>query len=156
MSRARVDDVLAALRGAFETKGWHGPTVLGSVRGVSAREAARRPSRAHHTIHELVDHIAYWESTVLRRYLRRGAVRRRGRRDWGPPAGSFGDSVRQMKAGHLLLVEAVSALRDADLDRKVPTALGRQPLAEVLHGLAAHDAYHAGQIRLARTLLRGR
>jgi hypothetical protein len=26
-------------------------------------------------------------------------------------------------------------------------------LGEVLHGVAAHDAYHAGQIRLMRTML---
>jgi uncharacterized damage-inducible protein DinB len=156
MPRARVDDVLIALRGAFESNGWHGPTVLGSVRGVSAREAARRPSRAHHSIHELVDHIAYWEATVLRRYLRRGEPKRRGRGDWRPPIGAFADSVRQMHSGHAELVETVSALDDTDLDRKVPTASGRRPLSEVLHGVAAHDAYHAGQIRLARTLLRAR
>jgi len=155
MSHGRVDDVLAALRGAFEAKGWHGPTVLGSVRGVRAREAARRPGRAHHSIHELVDHIAYWEATVLRRYLRRAEPKRRAG-DWRPPAESFADSVLRMQAGHAALVEAVSALDDAGLDRKVPTASGLRPLAEVLHGVAAHDAYHAGQIRLTRTLLRGR
>jgi len=156
MPRARVDDVLIALRGAFEAKGWHGPTVLGSVRGVTAREALRRPTRAHHSIHELVDHIAYWEATVLRRYLRRGVLPQRGRRDWASPAGSFADSVRRMKAGHLALVAAVSALRDRDLDRRVPSSAGLRPLSEVLHGIAAHDAYHAGQIRLVRTLLRAR
>jgi hypothetical protein len=53
-------------------------------------------------------------------------------------------------------VKAVSALRDLDLERKVPTSSRTRPLIEVLHGLAAHDAYHAGQIRLTRKLLRGR
>jgi hypothetical protein len=61
-----------------------------------------------------------------------------------------------MNEGHRALVKAVKALRDEDLERKVPTSSGPRPLVEVLHGLAAHDAYHAGQIRLTRTLLRGR
>ena len=50
----------------------------------------------------------------------------------------------------------MAALDDPDLDRRVKTSSGPRPLSEVLHGLAAHDAYHAGQIRLARTLLRAR
>jgi uncharacterized damage-inducible protein DinB len=156
MPRARVDDVIAALRGAFEANGWHGPTVLGSVRGVSPLDAGRKPPRAHHSIHELVDHIAYWEAVVLRRYLGPGKQSPRGRGDWRPPAGSLAESVRRMEEGHRALIAAVSALRDEDLDRKVPTSSGPRPLVEVLHGLAAHDAYHAGQIRLTRKLLRGR
>ena len=61
-----------------------------------------------------------------------------------------------MERGHRALVKAVSALRDGDLERKVQTSSGPRPLVEVLHGVAAHDAYHAGQIRLTRKLLRGR
>jgi uncharacterized damage-inducible protein DinB len=152
----RVDDVLAALRGAFEKNGWHGPTVRGSVRGVSPREAARKPARAHHSIHELVDHVAYWEAVVLRRYLGPGVPSERGRGDWKPPRVAFAASVERMEEGHRALMKAVSALRDEDLERKVPTSSGPRPLVEVLHGLAAHDAYHAGQIRLTRKLLRGR
>ena len=153
----RVEDVLAALRGAFEKNGWHGPTVMGSVRGVSPREAARKPPRAHHSIHELVDHIAYWEAVVLRRYLGPPKTERRGRGDWRPPAVSFAESLQRMAEGHRALVKAVSALRDEDLERTVPTASSKhRRLVEVLHGLAAHDAYHAGQIRLTRKLLRGR
>jgi hypothetical protein len=138
MATSRVDDVLAALRGAFEKNGWHGPTVLGSVRD------------------ELVDHIAYWEAVVLRRYLGPPKTERRGRGDWRPPLAPFDESVRRMEEGHQALVKAVKALRDDDLDWKVPTSSGPRPLVEVLHGLAAHDAYHAGQIRLTRKLLRGR
>ena len=156
MPGTRVDDVLAALRGAFEKNGWHGPTVRGSVRGVSPREAASKPARAHHSIHELVDHIAYWEAVVLRRYLGPGQSGPRGRSDWRSPAGSFTESIERMEEGHRVLIKTVAALRDEDLERKVPTSSGPRPLIEVLHGLAAHDAYHAGQIRLTRKLLRGR
>jgi uncharacterized damage-inducible protein DinB len=49
---------------------------------------------------------------------------------------------------------AVSRLEDRDLDGIVETQHGgRMTLSRVLRGVAAHDAYHAGQIRLLRTLL---
>jgi uncharacterized damage-inducible protein DinB len=111
MPGPRVGDVLVALHGAFEGKGWHGPTVLQALAGVTAREAIQKPA-------------------------------------------AFAASLRAMKATHRRLVEAVSALDDAALDRSIGTwDSGRMPLARVLHGVAAHDAYHAGQIRLVRTLL---
>jgi uncharacterized damage-inducible protein DinB len=149
----RVGDVLGALRGAFERKGWHGPTVLEALRGVTAREAALKPTGVHHSIHQLVEHIQYWEEAGLRYATTRGRPRRT-RRDWGVPTASFAVSLRQMQATHRRLVEAVSALADAALDQSIGTwDSGRMPLAQVLHGVAAHDAYHAGQIRLIRTLL---
>jgi uncharacterized damage-inducible protein DinB len=149
----RVADLLAALRGAFERKGWHGPTVLEALQGVTAREAAHKPAGVHHSIHQLVDHIQYWEESGLRYATTRGKPKRT-RRDWGLPARSFTASLREMKATHRRLIEAVSALADDDLERPIGTwDSGRMSLSRVLHGVAAHDAYHAGQIRLIRTLL---
>ena len=153
MAGSRVKDVLTALQGAFGSRGWHGPTVLEAVKGVTETQAARKPEAVHHSIHVLVDHIQYWEEAGLRYATTRGKPRRT-RRDWRQPATSFAASVRRMKTTHARLVAAVAQLRDADLERSIGTwDSGRMPLAKVLHGVAAHDAYHAGQIRLIRTLL---
>jgi uncharacterized damage-inducible protein DinB len=52
-----------------------------------------------------------------------------------------------------VLVAAIALLKEADLERPVRTVSKRRlTLGEVLHGVAAHDSYHAGQIRLLRTL----
>jgi uncharacterized damage-inducible protein DinB len=100
-----------------------------------------------------VDHIQYWEEAGLR-YATTRRRPKRTRRDWGAPAVAFAASLRRMKATHQRLIEAVAALAEAELDRPIGTwDSGRMPLARVLHGVAAHDAYHAGQIRLIRTLL---
>lgn len=149
----RVQDVLASLEAAFARKGWHGPTVLQSLAGVTTREAALKPAGAHHSIHQLVDHIQYWEEAGLR-YATTREKPRRTRRDWSRPTLSFAASVSRLKRTHLSLVSAVSLLTDADLERPIGTwDSWTLPLARVLHGVAAHDAYHAGQIRLLRTLL---
>jgi uncharacterized damage-inducible protein DinB len=151
MKRAgRVGDVLEALEGAFEKRGWHGPTVLESLRGVKPKDATRRPPRCHHSVQELVEHIAHWEEEGLRSIVALGP---RSARDWSRPRGSFAASVARMKAVHRRLVAEVALLEDPALDRRVGTGSGRMPLGRVLHGTAAHAAYHAGQIGLVKTLL---
>lgn len=149
----RVADVLAALEAAFGKKGWHGPTVLQALAGVTSAQAALKPTGVHHSIHQLVDHVEYWEEAGLRSATTRGKPRRT-RRDWSRPTLSFAASVARMKRTHRALVSAISRLTDADLDRSIGSwNSGTLPLAGVLHGVAAHDAYHAGQIRLLRTLI---
>ncbi len=153
MRQARVADVLTAFEGAFERDGWHGPTVLEALAGVTARQAGQRPKKAHHSLHTLVDHIAYWEQAGLH-YVTKAAPGPDAEADWTKPRSSYAASVRTLKATHRRLVQAVARLRDADLDRIVETEMsGRLPLAKVLHGIAAHAAYHAGQLRLLRTLV---
>jgi uncharacterized damage-inducible protein DinB len=150
---ARIGDLVAALEGAFQGGGWHGPSVLAVSAGVSARDAGARPAGAHHSVHELIDHIQYWEEAGLR-YATTKAKPKRTRRDWARPSLGFAASLRRMKATHRSLVAAVRKLREADLDRPIGTwGSGIVPLQVVLHGVAAHDAYHAGQIGLLVALL---
>ena len=80
----RVEDVLTALKGAFDSAGWHGPTVLESIAGVTAAQAKKRPAGAHHSVHELVDHIAFWERAAIR-YLKTGRAPARPEREWASP-----------------------------------------------------------------------
>jgi uncharacterized damage-inducible protein DinB len=153
MSGARVGDVLTALRGAFDRDGWHGPTVLEAIEGVSEELASGKPAGAHHSIHELVDHVVYWEAMGLH-YLREGAAPASVPPDWPAASGRFADAVARMRRAHEELVATIGALDDSDLERPVRTVAGAsRSLAEVLHGLATHAGYHAGQIRLLRTLL---
>ena len=149
----RLGDVVAALEGAFQGPGWHGPTVLEVVAGIAARRAALRPEGAHHSVHELVDHIQYWEEAGLRYAVTKGKPKRT-RRDWARPTRSFAGSLKRLTATHRRLVAAVRKLDESDLDRPIGTwGSGIVPLHFVLHGVAAHDAYHAGQIGLLRALL---
>lgn len=152
MTPNRVSDILSALRGAFFARGWHGPSLLQSIRGLRAKKARKRRGNASHSVHEIVDHVEYWEHVAIH-YVRRGRPPKRLRADWMPPSLPFAKSVRRLRATHRVLVAAIASLEDADLERPVRTVSRRRlPLGEVLHGVAAHDSYHAGQIRLIRTL----
>jgi uncharacterized damage-inducible protein DinB len=152
----RIDDLLLALQGAFTKRGWHGPTVLESVARITPAQARKRLDGARNSVHELVDHIAYCEAEGLD-YIRRGRPPEQPDGGWHRPNTSFATSLQHMKRTHQSLVRSVSRLKDQDLDRKCQThTSGRMSLGQVLHGIAAHDAYHAGQIRLLLTLQRRR
>jgi len=66
-----------------------------------------------------------------------------------------------LDASHRSLVAAVERLAEADLERPVGEE-GREAslgsgvsLAVMLHGIIAHDVYHAGQIALLRKATAG-
>src|SRR5579862_3391693 len=59
--------ILALLAEGYSKKTWHGPNLRQSLRGVSAKDAARRPAPGRHNIWELALHAAYWKYAVRRR-----------------------------------------------------------------------------------------
>jgi hypothetical protein len=67
MPDAETALLLEMIDQAYDKKSWHGPNLRGSVRGLSARQAAWRPASDRHSIAEQVVHAAYWKYTVRRR-----------------------------------------------------------------------------------------
>jgi uncharacterized damage-inducible protein DinB len=143
---------------AFDRKAWHGPNLRGTIRGVSAAEAAWRPAPGRHSVWELVVHAAYWKYAVRRRLTgeKRGSFGLTGSnwfaRDGGDER-AWAEDVRLLSSEHRKLRAVVAGLRDRDLDR---AAAGHRTTVRVLvRGIAAHDLYHAGQIQLLKRLRAG-
>ena len=149
--------LLALLDEAFDHAAWHGPTLRGALRGVTATQAGWRPGPRRHSIRELTVHAAYWKYAVRRRLT-------------GEPRGSFalegsnwfgGDASRAWKDDVRLLVEEHQKLRRAvaefPSDRLLtPLDRNKRTAAFTIRGIAAHDLYHAGQIQLLKRMQRRR
>jgi hypothetical protein len=58
--------------------------------------------------------------------------------------------VALLEAEHRQLLEVVRGLTPADLDRRSPKGVWTN--AQEIHGVAAHDLYHTGQIQLIKKL----
>ncbi|MCA9256668.1 MAG: DinB family protein [Phycisphaerales bacterium] len=150
--------LVAALEDAYEKAGWHGPSLRSVVRRVKAKEAVQRPNGAAHSVAELVLHCAYWKYAGVRRLTgaRRGGFPIKGS-NWFPVAARLTDAdwkshLWLLDDRHADLIETVRALPAKRLS-EVPTGAKVTNL-KLIYGLAAHDAYHAGQIRLLRGLLK--
>ena len=101
-------------------------------------------------------HAAYWKYAVRRRLTgeKRGSFVLPGS-NWFPRSGPA--DPRAWKADVAVLVREHRLLRDVVAGLKVNDVHGRSPgsrqsYATLIHGIASHDLYHAGQVSLLKRL----
>jgi uncharacterized damage-inducible protein DinB len=140
------------LRRAFYGEAWHGPGLMELLEDVDALAAAAKPLPGVHSIWELVLHIAVWDDAACRRIA--------GEK-WQPtgtanfplapePATSaaWRKTVADAKRTHDRLVKTVADLSESRLRDRVPGK--RYDFCHMLHGVAQHELYHAGQIAILK------
>jgi uncharacterized damage-inducible protein DinB len=150
---------------AYDRKAWHGPNLRGSVRRLSEEEAAWRPSPERHNVWETVLHAAYWKYAVRRRLTggKRGSFPAEGSNWFERPDGperrsraTWKNDLALLDDEHRKLREVIAELPVAVLAANAPAAGPRKThghtIARLVYGIAAHDTYHAGQIRLLLSL----
>jgi len=146
------DLVLALLDEGYSHKTWHGPNLRQSLRGVSASQAAWRPASGRHNIWELALHSAYWKYAVRRRIEggKRGSFLLKGSNFFARP--EKGKATEAAWRADLALLEREHKALEGAICRVLKTPRAKK-LLPALYGVAFHDIYHAGQIRLLRRLI---
>jgi uncharacterized damage-inducible protein DinB len=141
------------LRRAFDGSAWHGPGLMELLEDVDAATAAAKPVPTAHSIWELVLHIAVWDDAGLHR-LAGQKWQPTGDLNFPPATRSteaaWRKAVAQTKRTHNKLVKTVAALPDSRLGDRVPGK--RYDFYHMLHGIAQHELYHAGQIAILKKL----
>jgi DinB superfamily len=137
---------------AYKKKTWHGPNLRQAIRGVSAKQAAWRPGAGWHNIWEETLHAAYWKYAVRRRIEggKRGSFVLKGSNFFPRPERGKADEAA-WRADKELLEREHRALQQT-IKRILGTPRGTKFLRQI-YGVALHDVYHAGQIRLLRRLM---
>jgi len=148
--------ILRLIDEGYEKRAWHGPNLKGSLRGLTADEASRRPAPGRHNIWEIAVHAAYWKYAVRRRLLgeKRGSFLLKGSNWFKRPArgADWKKDLLMLDEVHRSLRRAVASLKDSDLGRKSKGS--SQVNAHIVIGIGAHDVYHAGQIQLLKRLIK--
>ncbi|HUM01876.1 MAG TPA: DinB family protein [Thermoanaerobaculia bacterium] len=151
--------LLHLLDEAFDRKAWHGPNLLGSVRRLSPDEAARRPASGRHSVQELVVHCAYWKYAVRRKLTGegRGSFPLKGSnwfaREGRAALAAWPADRKLLREEHRKLRAAVETFPASRLSARAPGV--SNSFRRLIAGAAAHDVYHAGQIRLILRLAVG-
>jgi len=144
--------ILVLLDEGYEKKTWHGPNLKQAIKGVTAEQAAWRPGPGRHNIWEEALHAAYWKYTVRSRIEggKHGSFALKGSNFFArPEKGELNDKA--WGADKALLEREHRALR-ATIEKVLQTPRASKLLPS-MYGIALHDVYHAGQIRLLRRLM---
>ena len=150
------DHIADQLRRAFYGDAWHGDSLFEILAGVTAAQAAARPVKDAHSIWELVLHIAAWDGAVRRRMI--GVALELSGDDNFPPVTDVSEAAWRKVLAHLRrahdeLIEAVEKFPKARLAEQVPGKRGAHySFYYMLHGVAQHELYHAGQIALLKKM----
>lgn len=161
MQDDRITALRDELRRSLHGPAWHGPALLETLHDLSPREAQSRLLAGTHSIAELAFHALAWVEEVTRR-LGGAEPSLPARGDWptDDTALPVVESVRLLRhAGDELdaMLAAFPAARLSTLvggpTHDAPTGAG-VTYAEMLHGLAQHNAYHGGQIAMLKKALR--
>ncbi|MCB2407116.1 DinB family protein [Hymenobacter lucidus] len=153
----RIQDQLTR---AFNGEAWSGPSLLATLEPVAAGQAAARPLPQAHSIWEIVLHLTTWTNVVRQRVATRQSQPVPDTVDWpaqpaAPDEAQWQQALAQLRAAHELLLTDVAALNDDALEEPIGEEAGSEPgrantVYVLLHGLAQHNLYHAGQIALLR------
>lgn len=143
------------LRRAFNGDAWHGPALLELLEGIDAATAAAKPLPDVHSIWELVLHIEAWDAAALKRIA--GEKWQPAGDDNFPPVTNDAEAewhktVASVTRTHNVLVRTVAGLSDERLRERVPGK--RYDFYHMLHGVAQHELYHAGQIAILKKVKR--
>ncbi len=155
-SDPRIHLLVQNLCHAFDQRSWHGPNLMGSIRGLKPEEAAWRPQPERHNIWEYVVHAAYWKYRVVR-LLDDGVTESftlPGSNFFERPVERTKTALKQdvgiLKDWHQRLLATVESIDSATLTE--PVGHSEFDRLALILGAAAHDLYHAGQIRLIRRM----
>jgi uncharacterized damage-inducible protein DinB len=153
-------ELLRLVNEAYAGPAWHGPSLRGALRGalrgVTAEEAAWRQAPGRNSVWDLVLHTAFARHRVRGRLLpsARTPFPRRVPRDWWPMPDDEPGTLAQRWRRDLLLLDEQHRLF-IDVVASIPMSRLREPaghrrgtLRQQVSGIALHDVYHAGQIRL--------
>jgi uncharacterized damage-inducible protein DinB len=159
-----IEGIVDQLQREYGGDAWYGSSLRDLLNGVTAAQAATRPVPRGHSIWELVLHITAWKREV--------AARMTGRPAGEPPEGDWPAAPADGNATEAAWTDALEGLHQAQV--ALVSAAGRLPPSRLhapvtdprnrplgtgvshyvtLHGVAQHDAYHAGQIAILKKAL---
>jgi len=120
--------------------------------GLDWKLAGTRPPGAPHSVHQLLNHIAFWQDWAAR-WLdgEDPAIPRRAAGSWPgtvapASAAEWRSAVRRLRQGASALARRTRRVDLLDMR-------GSKSPLQMLHTIGSHNSYHAGQAALVRQML---
>lgn len=147
---------LHMLDSAFARDGWHGASLVPTLRKLSLEQLTDSNTYEGYSAWGIALHCAYWKYRARRRLIEIVLAEEapkhfeRSPADWPDlPVERTGETWKRdfdlLQNEHRLLKDVVARLTVEQL--ATPSPKTGEPIAGLVYGVAAHDAYHTAQIR---------
>jgi|SRR5581483_11035768 len=153
MEQSLVSALTAHYDSSFEGPNGDYPAIVETIAGLSAQQAAWKPSPESNSIWQIVEHLVAskeWQIEMIEKGHATSPV-------WIQPPGdeeSWQALISRLKDAHARLKTVVQKLRDEELLSVPDPELNRTLMELLLSSGPAHEAHHGGQIDYLRGLQR--
>lgn len=131
----------------FDGQPWLEVTIAGTLRGLNAQQAARKPHADWNSIWEITNHLIHWRENVLERV--KGEILTTPNDNYFRALTDTSDdawlkTLARLESSQKNWLGFLEQLKPEDLENEYPP--NRMSYADHIHGILQHDAYHLGQI----------
>lgn len=142
-----IQKIVKLLERSFDQQPWYGPSVMETLKGISADIANNRLPHSHSII-EIVLHMTAWRNFVTQQ-LKGNSIELSDQENFPNPT-TWEEALAGLNKSQSALLAALKAFPEECLNDKVPSREYRFHF--MLNGIIQHDSYHTGQIALLKKL----
>jgi uncharacterized damage-inducible protein DinB len=133
----------------FEGSPWIDVTIMGTLKGISSKNASKKISVNQNSIWEIVNHLISWRLNVLQRV--QGKVINTPHNNYFEPIADSSPSawertLKELQDSQIQWLKFLKQITPDSFSKVYPN--NKMTYYEHIHGIIQHDAYHLGQIIL--------
>ena len=133
----------------FDGSPWIDVTIMGTIKGISSKNASKKISVNQNSIWEIVNHLISWRLNVLQR-VQGKVIITPGNNYFEPITDSspsaWERTLKELQDSQTQWLEFLKQLTPDTFSKVYPN--NKMTYYEHIHGIIQHDAYHLGQITL--------
>lgn len=125
---------------------------MAALEGLDWEVTGRLPDGFEHSIHQLINHMAYWQDWVVKRLDgQKPPVPEHAGEGW--PGNVSPATEAEWEAALAGFLSGLDALKQRSRSADLMSRVGKNSRLAMLQGIAAHNSYHLGQVVTLRQIL---
>jgi len=149
-----TERIIKLFESLYDGSPWIDVTIVGTVKNITAEQAAKKINTDRNSIWEIVNHLIYWRLTVLQRM--QGTIVVFPDSNYFEPVKNTSESawkntLEKFKDSQQKWIDFLETFSENDFEKLVQNKT--MTYYEHIHGIIQHDSYHLGQITLLSKLI---
>jgi hypothetical protein len=149
----KCEEIADGYRKATVAGAWYGPSVAELLARIAPEQAVKKPVNGTHSIQELLQHLLLWNERIRKTSESCPMPKWEAEKEWAETLIPWGELVERWNKSRDLLEERMRNFAVEDLGKQTP---GRTyPYEFMLNGIVQHTIWHAGQIAMVHSMVKG-